>query len=81
MKQQIYTIFDKIASEAGPLFCAKNDAVAIRNFNNLMKADPSVNISDFTLLKVGEFDTCPVIVKGFPENKVLETNINNSEVK
>ena len=37
MITNIYTIRDKVAEEVGPLFQAKNDAVAIRQFKQLVK--------------------------------------------
>lgn len=41
---KLYAIVDTVAEEYGPLFQAKNDGVAIRNFQALLhekKADPS----------------------------------------
>lgn len=50
----IYTIYDKVAEECGPLFQAKSDAVACRSARNLL-ADV-VNADDYSLLRVGYID-------------------------
>lgn len=57
MKVNIYTIYDKVACEAGPIFQAKNDTVALRCFMSLMKETPSANPSDYDVYCLGDFDT------------------------
>lgn len=52
---RIYVIKDTVAEECGPLFEAKNDAVAIRSFENLRKNQP--NPDDFSLWEVGYRET------------------------
>ena len=51
----LYTLYDKVAEEAGPLFQAKNDQVAARRSLSILAqvSDPNA----FDLLKVGEFST------------------------
>lgn len=55
MKTNIYTIYDRIAEEAGPLFQAVNDGVAIRRTVSFM-LDLDVNSTDYKLLKIGYFE-------------------------
>ena len=57
MKVNIYTIYDKVACESGPILQAKNDTVALRCFMSLMKDTPSVNPTDYDVYCLGEFDT------------------------
>ena len=57
MKVNIYTIYDKVACEAGPIFQAKNDGVALRCFMSLMKDTPNIVPSDYDVYCLGEFDT------------------------
>ncbi len=57
MKVYIYTIYDKVACEAGPIYQAKNDGVALRCFMSLMKDTPNVVPSDYDVYCLGEFDT------------------------
>ncbi len=57
MKVNIYTIYDKVACECGPIFQAKNDGVAFRCFMSLMKDTPTVSPSDYDVYCLGVFDT------------------------
>ena len=57
MKVNIYTIYDKVACEAGPIFQAKNDGVALRCFMSLIKDTPNIVPSDYDVYCLGEFDT------------------------
>jgi len=52
MKQKLYTLYDKIAEQYGPIFQAANNAVAIRSVQNMkIRA-----YEDFDLILVGEWD-------------------------
>lgn len=54
MVTRLYVIFDSVAEESGPIFQAKNDAVALRQFGNLQKKE---GFSDeFSLWCFGSFD-------------------------
>lgn len=57
MKVNIYTIYDKVACEAGPIFQAKNDGVAFRCFMSLIKDTNVASPSDYDVYCLGEFDT------------------------
>ena len=50
----IYTIYDKVAEECGPLFQAKSDAVACRACRNSLSNVHDVD--DYKLLRVGYVD-------------------------
>lgn len=52
----IYSIFDKVALEFGPLFEAKNSAVALRNFQMMFRRDKVSNPADFDLYQLGICD-------------------------
>lgn len=56
MTMKLYTIRDNIAEEFGPVFVAKNDNVAKRQFINLIQEN-QINITDYTLWYVGDFYT------------------------
>jgi hypothetical protein len=51
---RVYTIKDQVAGESGPLFFAKNEKIAIRNFTSLMAKSPSKD--DYTLYEIGQYD-------------------------
>ena len=55
MKNNVYTIFDKVAQESGPLFECKNDAVAQRNFKDLIKRE-NLPPKDYILYLIGRFE-------------------------
>ena len=48
---KLYTIYDKLAGEHGPVFEAKNDLVAARSFAHALKGAPAI---DYELYVVGE---------------------------
>ena len=47
---KLYTIYDKLAGEYGPVFEAKNDLVAARSFAHALRGAPAV---DYDLFQVG----------------------------
>ena len=71
MITNIYTIRDKVAEEVGPLFQAKNDAVAIRQFKQLIK--DSENPEEYELLCLGDFNDQTIELES---GKVKVININ-----
>lgn len=48
---KVYTVYDKLAEEAGPPFYAKNHAIALRNYNKLLEQTNTPN--DYELYHVG----------------------------
>ena len=57
MIYNLYTIYDSVAKECGPVFQAKNDGVALRCFMSLIKDTPNINPTDYDVYCLGEFDT------------------------
>ena len=57
MKVNIYTIYDTVAKECGPIFQSKNDDVAVRAFHSLLAETSNVMTTDYELYCLGEFDT------------------------
>lgn len=76
MKGNLYTIFDVAAQEAGPPWSAKNDAVAVRQWQYLMAGDGGNKVShpeDYHLYQIGSFDSESMILEA---NRVLiPTNV------
>lgn len=52
-KREVYTIYDHVAEEFGPLFESKNEGTALRSFRHIVK-DVN-NQGDYSLMKVGTF--------------------------
>jgi hypothetical protein len=57
VKQLVYSIYDKVAKESGPLFFAKNEEVAQRQFNNVLGDFDEVRKSEYELILIGTFET------------------------
>ena len=53
----IYTIYDTIADEIGPLMIFNTDEQAQRSFPSAFKNNPDINIWDFKLLYLGTIET------------------------
>ena len=53
-KVGLYSIYDKVAMESGPVFQAKNDDVAVRATCSLLSDVDKCD--DFVLYRVGTFD-------------------------
>lgn len=53
----LYTVYDIIAQEAGPVYEAVNNGVALRNYNSMLeKLDESVR-GEYKLYMIGSRDT------------------------
>jgi len=54
---RLYTLYDTIAEEAGPIFEARNDNIARRIYTTMNKDSlpPGATLEDFKLLKLGSF--------------------------
>lgn len=53
----VYTIYDAIAEECGPVFQAKNDNVACRACDSMISDITGTAVSDFHLWCLGSFNT------------------------
>lgn len=57
MLDRLYVVYDTIALEAAPVFHAKNDGVAKRQFDRMISSPNVTNPEDYRLYYVGSFDT------------------------
>jgi len=80
MQLRVYALYDRVAEEAGPLYCAVNDAVAVRMYKHLIAETSSADPKDFCLIYVGNYDTKEVRVEGEPEGIQVDVNINKMVV-
>lgn len=55
MKMPIYTVYDSVAQDSGPVFEARNDGIAIRYFRQLIDKE-NIPPEDYVLFRLGEFD-------------------------
>lgn len=56
MINELFTIYDKVAQEAGPIFQAKNLYVAMRYVKDMIK-DSKINLKEYDLVRLGTFDS------------------------
>lgn len=57
MKNGLYVVYDNVAKESGPIFQAKNDDVAVRNFSRMLSDEKVLNPADYNLIRLGWHDT------------------------
>lgn len=79
MKTNMYTVYDKVAMESAVIFHAKHDAVAMRDFANVMRRRE--NPEDFQLLKLGVYDhdTMKIEMLNVPEE--MHVAVQKKEVE
>lgn len=76
-KVRLYAVRDEIAEEFGPLFTAKNDGVAKRKFDELVKKVADEVKGDYILYFMGIYD----IEKGGIFSELREIKIGEMEVE
>nr|WAE43498.1 MAG: nonstructural protein [Microviridae sp.] len=62
MISEIYTIYDSVAEEGGPLFLAKNVLTAKRSAQQLLSTIDQSCRSDYKLLYLGTYDSESCII-------------------
>lgn len=79
MITRLYSVYDSVAQEYGPIFQAKNDDVAMRNVIQMF-TDMKVNIANFYsfhLYHVGDFDSELGTLKQRSANPIEEIAIDH----
>lgn len=79
MELGIYTIYDTVACDAGPLFTAVNTGVATRQYRALLKEVPAELRNEYKLFLIGTYTTTEPMVKT-AEPLEITTNIEFEEV-
>lgn len=67
----LYTVYDRVAEEAGPCFLAVNDGVAVRAYRNLVKQEGVVSEDEYILYRVGSYESKSMEVKGEDPVRVI----------
>lgn len=87
MRTRVYSIKDIVAVEFGPMFWAKNNSVAMRNFKNFINDQYSKNENfirdDFELYCIGVFNNeTGIYEEVFQERVIVALNMEamNEEV-
>lgn len=76
---KVYCIYDKVAKEAGPLFTAKNDDVAVRMYNQLLSSNHVENQTDYVLQNLGEYDPDQPTLFGYKVPTLIDTSEDDDE--
>lgn len=63
-RYELYTAYDKLAGEAGPVFMSVNDMTAVRQFQNIIKELPK---DDFKLYKLGRYSPKQIKIEALQE--------------
>ena len=71
MNIELFTIYDTVAQEAGPIFQAKNLSVAMRYVNEMIK-DNKLNLHEYDLVRLGSFDSESMFLSVFPKADAVE---------
>ncbi len=56
MTYNLYTIYDKVSKECGPVFQAKNFGVAKRYLEDMVKNNP-IKLDEYSLYQLATFDS------------------------
>lgn len=71
MVAQLYSIYDRVAMDFGPIFQARNDGVAVRAFRSHLEGK-AVSQEEYCLMHVGEFDSERGAVSGVEKPRTVE---------
>ena len=73
MKTVLVSIYDKKAKDFGPIYTAKNPAVATRDFTTACQENPNYKKypEDYCIVAIAEYDTETGTIKPFEKPKVL----------
>ena len=72
----MYVVFDKVAEESGPIFEAKNDAIALRKFNTMLQSEKVYDQGDYDLFYMGTVDHEKNIVYGIIDPKKVIASLD-----
>lgn len=61
MKFRMYTLLDSVAEDAGPVFLAVNDGVAIRNVRQMLREAGSPE--DYRLFYLGDYSSEDMLIE------------------
>lgn len=81
MKLRMYTIYDSVAEESGPIYCVKNDGVALRAFQQAMSGKDRAVWGEFALMYLGTFDNVTMALDPVDLAQVVETTLSTGTGK
>ena len=80
MINNLYTIYDRVEEECGPIFEAKNDGVARRGMKQMFEQGKfKGDLSEYALILIGSFDNEAILCKGLEITKVVSLEYGKAE--
>lgn len=70
LSYNLYSVYDKVAEQAGPIFQAVNDGVALRQFKNVLKGVDAPD--DFELRRIGRFNTYKCKIEAVEQPLIID---------
>lgn len=64
MDYRLYVVYDRVAEEAGPIFCAVNDGVARRQYRGILQNVSPVDMDSYKLYCLGMYNSEEMTVEG-----------------
>lgn len=64
MKTYLYTVYDRVAEEGGPVFQSKNEGTAIRAYKQLLQGSPAP-AHEYSLVCLGEYENDPAKIVAY----------------
>lgn len=61
----LYCLYDRVAEEAGPLFHAVNDGVALRQTVHTLRPLPPTVREEYSLFCIGSYDSRTMVIEVF----------------
>lgn len=59
---RLYTVYDRVAEQAGPVYCAVNDGVALRMYRALLQGEHVVDPDVYWLYALGDYDVSSMVI-------------------
>lgn len=81
MKVSMYTVFDTVANESGPIFEAKNHAVALRKFDAMLRTEGAYDPSEMKLYCLGTRETELMEMVPYKPAELVTPRLGQEEVE
>lgn len=79
MINNLYVIFDRVAEESTPIFTAKNDGIAVRMTEDMLRGRGMFVSDDFMLFQVGSYDSEKMILRSCEVRQISDNGGNKNE--
>lgn len=81
MRVYLYSVYDQVADEYGPIFESKSDAVALRGAEHLLSTVRPEFRSDYKLYRLGWFEDCRLVAETDGPIEVVRPELPGPDVE